>query len=213
MGNKAYWRAFYLPPGLPHADDHRIQLAEQEREVRRATALHEAGHLVAAVHVGGSILNAFVRVPRKTPSYPGHNASLGKIRASSSDAYKNALITACGIVVESLNPDPEEARIVAIADADDLLEDEKRFAEGYTLDQVFDDAIELVNRNWQAIDGAAAGLLHLGRADGVVTSKKMVKIVDYIKSRSWRTRTPLHQPPDKKRLDNLFDWVAIRSHA
>jgi hypothetical protein len=115
-------------------------------------------------------------------------------------------------VVESLNPDPEEARIATIPDAYDLLEDGKRFADGYTLDQVFDEAVEFVIEHWSAIDGAAAALLHLGRADGVVTSKKMVKIVDYIKSRSWEARPPLHQPPDKNSLDNLFDWVTNRPH-
>ena len=105
MGNKIYWHTCYLPPALLHADAHRLQLNQQEREIRLATALHEAGHLVAAVHVGGWILNAFVRVPRKTPAYIDHSGSLGKIRASSSNAQKYALITACGIVVESLNPD------------------------------------------------------------------------------------------------------------
>jgi hypothetical protein len=90
--------------------------------------------------------------------------------------------------------------------------DGKRFADGYTLDQVFDEAVEFVIEHWSAIDGAAAALLHLGRADGVVTSKKMVKIVDYIKSRSWEARPPLHQPPDKNSLDNLFDWVTNRPH-
>jgi hypothetical protein len=210
MGNKTYRPGHYLPPELLHADAHRLQLNQQEREVRRATALHEAGHLVAAVHVGGWILNAFVRVPRKTPAYIDHSGSLGKIRASSSNAQKNALITACGIVVESLNPDPEEARIAAIADAYDLLEDEKRFVPGYTLDQVFNEALEFARTNWQAIDGAAAALLHLGRADGVITPKKMQKIEGYIKSRSWETRTTLFQPPDHIRLGQLFDWIAFR---
>jgi hypothetical protein len=203
MGNKAYWRTFYLPPELLYADAHRLQLNQQEREVRRATALHEAGHLVAAVHVRGSILNAFIRVPGKTPAYIGHNGSLGQIRASSSDAIKNALITACGIVVESLNPDPEEARVAATTDIWDLLEDEKRFVDGYTLDRVLDDALKFVNKNWPAIDGAAAGLLQLGRADGVITPKKMGKIEDYIKSGLWEKRTPLYQPPDKNSLEKL----------
>lgn len=212
MGNKAYWRTFYLPPELQHADVHRIQLTEQEREVRRATALHEAGHLVAAVHVGGWILNAFIRVPRKTPVYIDHSGSLGKIRASSSNAQNNALITACGIVVESLNPDPEEARIAAIADAYDLLEDGKRFVDGYTLDQVFNEALEFARTNWQAIDGAAAALLHLGRADGVITPKKMQQIEDYIKSRSWETRNPLHQKPDKNSLEKLIDKLFINQY-
>ena len=194
---------------LLHADAHRLQLTQQEREVRRATALHEAGHLVAAVHVRGSILNAFIRVPGKTPAYIGHNGSLGQIRASSSDAKKNALITACGIAVESLNPDPEEARRATITDAYDLLEDEKRFADGYSLDQVFNEALALVCKNWQAIDGAAAALLHLGRADGVITPRKMQQIEDYIKSRSWETRTTLFQPPDHIRLGQLFDRIVI----
>ena len=64
--------------------------------------------------------------------------------------------------------------------------------------------------NWQGIDAIAAGLLHLGRADGVVPALKVATIVEYFRSKAWTGRYTWREAPTWKQVNQLLEVIQQR---
>lgn len=204
----------YIPPPLCESDDRRVSLNQEQRLVRRETALHEAAHLGVALALSGNWHRAFIRVPGKTPvNFWGHRNALGNVDAHHNEPFEEGCIMLAGLAVESLNPDREEAYLQLRPDLWDFKGHAKNCGNimhpvYLDFDEVMAVSFRHVVENWAGIDAIAAGLLNLGRADGVVPRKNVFRIVEYYRSRQWVSRDTWRPAPTSEELAELL--VVIR---
>lgn len=209
----------YAPPALHEADNHRIKLNADQRRTRCETALHEGTHLGVAIALGGYCHKAFIRVPEKTPAnFYGHRGTLGGMQANHDDPFKEGCILLSGVVVEAIGQDLEKAYPKVCGDlrgfkdhAASILRTNQHVRLAF--DEVLAHAYNTVVKNWAGIDAVAAGLLHLGHADGVVPRKNIYRIVDHYRSRAWVGRDTWRPAPSRNRVDMLLDVIRQRDPA
>lgn len=201
------------PPPLIDADNRRTVLTNDQRRVRHETALHEGTHLGVALALGGSGRRAFIRVPGKAPrDYWGHSGRHGSVAADHDEPFEHGCIMLAGLVAEAINPDGNARRAAARGDIQDFEEHAKKFQRSINqnpldFDAVLRRAFEVVTNNWAGIDAIAAGLLQLGRNDGVVTRKKVSILVGYFNSRQWTGRDTLCSAPSWDDVSKLRDDI------
>jgi len=75
-------------------------------------------------------------------------------------------------------------------------------------DELLEAAFASVVRYWSGIDGIAAGMLALGRADGEVPPTQIGKLVDYFRSNAWDGREPSEPAPEWDRVKQLVAVIA-----
>lgn len=159
---------------LANADEHRIDLTQDERVTRMCFAVHEAAHFVVACRIQVAPFDAFVRVPRKSPPAPSvfraGGPGVGGLVSVSGTLMQDAVIAAAAVIAQLHLPNAHE-RIYA----DDLATIEKWFSADSVPNQekeAFLDAVTgMVEREWQVIDAVAACLLHCADSTGYLSPK------------------------------------------
>jgi hypothetical protein len=206
----------FTPPPLTLADRHHAKLNTAQRQLRIRTALHEAAHLAVALAQNGSWHAAYIRVPKKSPKNGWkYRGTLGAVDANHDDVFVQGCICLAGVVIESMQTDLREAYRQSRGD----LHDFKNIRPPYPLsgpgrtpaikfDELLEAAFASVVRYWAGIDGIAAGMLALGRADGEVPPTQIGKLVDYFRSNAWADRQPSEPAPEWDRVMRLTAVIA-----
>jgi hypothetical protein len=196
---------------LRHADAHRADLTDAERDERMGIAVHEAAHFVAACRLGLPILSAFVRVPRKQPN-AGFAGALGAVAAGGTLIQDAVFAYAAVIAQQFLRANKEQAEIACSddeatfrkwADWTGDWETGRREPLSREDEYVFCDAVSLmVRENWRVIDAVAACLLHCSDSAGVLSTALTARLAALVRD----------SPPDISRTSEFTDPAAVCEH-
>lgn len=140
------------------------------------------------------------------------------MQANHDDPFKEGCILLSGVVIESTGSNLETAYLQVRGDLRGFKDHAAPIPRALQLapldfDEVLAHAYDTVVKNWEGIDAIAAGLLHLGRADGVVPRKRVCRIVDHYRSRAWVGRDTWRPAPSRNRVDMLLDVIRQRDPA
>ena len=176
---------------LAKADQHRIDLTQDERVTRKCFAVHEAAHFVAACRIELYPFDAYVRVPRKSPTalsvFRAGGPGVGGLVSVSGTLMQDAVIAAAGVIAQLHLPNAHE-RIYA----DDMAATQKWFDADSVPDQTqvafLEAVVAMVERDWKVIDAVAACLLHCADSTGHLSTKLTYRLYQLV------LRTPAEIP-------------------
>ena len=179
-----------LPPLDQAGKGRHPHLSDEQRRRRRDTAVHEAAHFaVGVLLVGTTFQNVVIRVPGRTPRgaicTPG---AAGTAHVNGATDREEALIHAVGSFVECVLR-PGSWQQTAKHDLQSFADIAQRaeFTVEYQT-SLLDEAFSLFFDHWQAIEGVAAGFLHLCSGSGVVDHADCRRLADWVRAKSWSSR-------------------------
>ena len=158
-------------------------LTPNEHQDRILTALHEATHMVTAMHLptGRVGFRAIVRVPRKPTKMDGCRGLSGKVQCSA-DGWEKAIVDFAGIAAAFISDDPHKNKVCG-SDAHYGMETVSEFAGTNDKKTIRDVRRELVAKAfeiavcyWEVIDLAATAMLLDARKDGGIVGKRFEAI-------------------------------------
>lgn len=209
--------ALALP--LATADDHRTDLTRDEWVTRMCFAVHEAAHFVVACRIGLAPLDAYVRVPRKSPKalsvFRAGGPGVGGLVSVSGTSMQDAVVAAAGVVAQVFLPNDFDrvcANDFAVfnkwINAASVPEETKM--------ALLDSILAMVDREWKVIDAVASCMLHCADTTGYLRPELTARLIELVRcmpNTSFRESefhfsSPLQEIP----VDELPMIKACREH-
>ncbi len=172
-------------------------LSSDEHQDRIFTALHEATHMITAMHLrtGWVGCHAIVRVPRKSTSMYGCRGITGKVQCGA-DGWESAVVDFAGIAAAFISGDPN-INNVCRSDVHYGMETVCKF--GDTSDdatlrdirrELVAKAFQISVRYWEVIDLTATAILLDARKDGGIVGKRFETIKKLARSALDQSSSP-----------------------